>query len=261
MPPMLRALFAVAFALLPAVALAQAQQQPPPDTKPARERHRLQEKQPPPPEGPWGPEEVGFTWHAPVWRGLIGAVGTYGGNSISMNAPRGLVASSDGVNPPIFETVEYHGENFRTTSGTVTADLDVFRLSLSGFSGTFDAHATFNREDGVSVQSQDLDLHGDVFGFRLGVYWPAFRYRDALLEGSLGPTATVGWMHQETDQVPGQLLKRDTLDILTGSFGPKASFRLLYDRWALEVDAEYTFLTGAARGWTREFSVGLGYKF
>src|SRR5690349_7401690 len=122
MPPMPRALLALFFALLPAVAWAQTQ--PPPDTKAARERHRIQEKEPPPPEGPWGPEQVGLTWHNPVWRGLVGTVGSYSGSSIGVNGPEGLAATSDGVNPPVFETLVYHGENFRTVSGGLTADLD-----------------------------------------------------------------------------------------------------------------------------------------
>src|SRR5216110_3182690 len=110
MPAMFRALFALAFALLPTALWAQTP--PPPDTKPARERHRLQEKEPPPPEGPWGPEEVGLTWHNPVWRGAIGTVGFYTGASLNMNVPHGLAARSDGVSPPVFERLEYHGESF-----------------------------------------------------------------------------------------------------------------------------------------------------
>ena len=259
MPPMPRALFALFFALLPSLAWAQTQD--PPDTKPARERHRIQEKAPPPPEGPWGPEEVGLTWNNPVWRGLVGSVGSYSGASLTMSVPEGLAALSDGVNPPVFETLVYHGENFRTISGGLTADLDMFRLSLTWFDGTFDAHATYTRNDGVQPQSQDLDVHGNVYGFRLGAYWPAFRYRDSLMEASIGPATSVGWLHQETIRIPGVALTRDTMDVLTGSFGPKASFRLVPGRMEIEVNAEYSFLTGAVRGWTKEFSVGVGYKF
>jgi hypothetical protein len=259
MLPMPRALVALFFALLPS--LAWAQTQAPPDTKPARERHRLQEKEPPPPEGPWGPEEVGLTWHNPIWRGLVGTVGSYSGASLTMSVPEGLAATSDGVNPPVFETLQYHDEHFRAISGGLTADLDMFRLSLTWFQGTYDAHATYTRDDGVSRQSQDLDLHGNVHGFRLGGYWPAFRYRDTLLEASFGPAVSVGWLHQETDSIPGVALRRDTIDVLTGSFGPKASVRLLFGRMEVEVDADYSFLTGSVRGWTKEFSAGVGYKF
>src|SRR6185436_1511075 len=157
----------------------------PPDTKPARERHRIQEKEPPPPEGPWGPEEVGLTWQNPVWRGAIGTVGVYSGASLSLDFPHGLAARSDGINPPVFEQLEYHGGSFRTTSGTLTADLDMFRLALTWYDGTFDARATFTYDDGVQApQSRDLDVHGKLHGFRLGSYWPALRYRDSLLEAS-----------------------------------------------------------------------------
>jgi hypothetical protein len=256
---MSRALLALFFTLIPA--LAWAQTQPPPDTKPARERHRLQEKEPPPPEGPWGPEEVGFTWHNPVWRGLVGTVGTYYGASMEMNVPRGLAASSDGVNPPVFERLEYRDERFNTWSGGLTADLDMFRLSFTWFEGTFDARGTFSHDNGVVFQSEDLDVKGNVFGFRVGAYWPAFRYRDTLFEASFGPIATVGWHHQETTTLPGSLLTRDTLDILTGSLGPKASLRLLLGRAELEIDADYTFMTGGLRGWTKELSAGVGFKF
>ena len=261
MPPMFRALPAILFAFLPAVVWAQTA--PPPDTKPARERHRLQEKEPAPPEGPWGPEQLGFTWHAPIWRGAVAAAATYGGTSLSMSVPHALDARSDGVNPPIFETVDYHGESFRTVGGILAADLDVFRLSLAWFDGTFDAHATFTREDGATPpQSRDIDLHGNVHGFRLGGYWPAFRYRDMVVEASVGPAVSVGWMHQETTRIPGAFLTRDTIDVLTGSFGPKVSFRLFpIGKLEIEVDAQYSYLTGAIRGWTKEFSAGVGYKF
>src|SRR5438874_2471455 len=108
MPPMFRALFPLFFAFFTLAlsevggALAWAQTPPPPDTKAARERHRIQEKEPPPPEGPWGPDEVGLTWHNPVWRGVIGFVGGYSGDSIGLNVPPGLAAQSDGINPPVF---------------------------------------------------------------------------------------------------------------------------------------------------------------
>jgi hypothetical protein len=73
---------------------------------------------------------------------------------------------------------------------------------------------------------------------------------------------TVGWLHQEVDSIPtSRFLRRDTLDILTGSFGAKLSLRWLAGRFALEGDAEYSYMTGGARGWMREFQVGIGYKF
>jgi hypothetical protein len=264
---MSRALPALFFAFLPALTPSTwpgslwAQTQPPPDTKPARERHRIQEKEPPPPEGPWGPEEVGLTWHTPVWRGLVGTVGNYSGSSMSMNVPNGLEASSDGINPPVFERLHYHGEHFNSTSGGLTADLDMFRLSAVWFDGTFDAHATFSRDNGVAVQSRDLDVNGKAFGFRIGAYWPAFRYRDLLFDASVGPALTVGWLHQETMDIPGAILTRDTLDVLTGSLGPKASLRVMFGRFLVEVDAEYSYTTGGVHGWTKELSAGVGIHF
>src|SRR5262245_45981349 len=129
MPPMFRALPAVVFALFPAIAWAQTP--PPPDTKPARERHRMEDKNAPPTYGPWGPEEVGLTWNTPVWRGAFFDVGTYLGASINMSVPRGVAVKSDGLNPPIFERLEYHGESFRSTTFGGTADFDMIRLSAT----------------------------------------------------------------------------------------------------------------------------------
>ena len=262
MLPMLRAFPAVIFAFFPAIAWAQQQTQPIPDTKPARERHRLEDKSAPVRHGPWGPEESGFTWHAPAWRGAWITGGVYSGSSINLDVPFGVATESDGINPPIVEKFEYDSERFRTTSIGVVADLDMIRLSFTWFDGTFDADGTLTYDDGLSpVQSSDLSIDGDLFGFRFGIHWPTLRYRDSIVEGSLGLAATVGWMHQET-KIDGQLLRRDTVDILTGSFGPKASFRLYPGgRFALEANAEYSFMTGAARGWVREFTVGLGYSF
>jgi hypothetical protein len=253
---MLPAFLAVFCAFLP-------QTEPPPDTKAARERHRLIDKNAPPPGGPWGPEEFGFTWHTPVWRGAFLLGGTYAGSSIRMSVPRGTAARSDGINPPEFEHLEYHDERIRATSFGLLADLDIVRLSITGFDGDFDARASLTLEDGFNPpQPRDVDIDGDAYGFRVGVHWPAFRYRDTVLEGSLGPIATVGWLHQETDAIPtAQFLRHDTLDVLTGSFGAKLSLRWYAGKFALEADAEYSFMAGAARGWMREFQVGLGYKF
>jgi len=258
---MFRALPAFILALFPAVAWAQVQQ-PPPDTRPARERHRLEDKNAPPTYGPWGPDEVGLTWHNPAWRGVEVDAGWIAGASIGLDVPRGVATQSDGINPPIFERLKYHSESFRATSIGATADFDVARLSVAWFDGSFDASGTLSYDDGLHpVQSSDLSLHGNLYGFRVGVHWPALRYRDSLFEASAGLIATVGWMHQETF-VPGVLLRRDTLDILTGSFGPKATLRFFPGgRFALEGNAEYSFQTGAARGWIKEFTFGLGYAF
>lgn len=268
---MFRALPAVIFVFLSATA-AWAQNEPPPDTKPARERHRIAAHEPPPPDGPWGPDEVGLTWHNPVWRGLFGSVGPYEGNSMSFDLPTALASRSDGINPPYFEKMEYKSGSFRTTSGALTADLDMLRFSLAWYQGTFDARGTLTKDDGFAPpQTTDVDLHGNLRGFRIGMHWPALRYREMLTElspsafgidASLGPIASVGWMHGETIGVPGAtLLSRDAFDVLTGSIGPKASFRAFWGSVSLDLSADYSFLTGAVRGWTREFTVGVGIKF
>jgi len=261
---MFRSLRASSVLLLLSAASATAQQQtPPPDTRAARERHRIEEKEPPPLEGPWGNEEFGFTWRNPVWRGLLFDAGSYSGSSLRLDVPRGLQTSSDGVNPPVFERLEWKEERFNTRALSLAADLDMIRLSLGWFDGSFDARGSVSLDDGVTQTSSDVDFHGDVYGFRFGVYWPALRYRDDLFEISAGPMATVGWMHEEVRSIPtATLLTRDTLDILTGSLGPKASARLFFlDRFTIEVDAEYSFLTGSARGWTKQLTAGVGIHF
>lgn len=261
MPPMFRALPAVFIALFPAVAWAQTA--PPPDTKPARERHRLLDKDAVPPSGPWGPEEFGLTWHNPVWRGVFIHGGSYAAGSLRLDVPRGTAVRSDGISPPVFERLEYDEESIRTVSIGATADLDILRLSFTWFDGTYDAEATLSLEDGFQPpQSRDVDIHGDVHGFRIGAHWPALRYRDSLVEASLGLIGTVGWMHQEVHGIPGAtMLRHDTVDMLTGSLGTKLSLRAFLGRFALEGTAEYSFTTGAARGWVREFTVGASYKF
>lgn len=259
---MFRPFIAILCFLAPSVAWAQ-QTPPPPDTKAARERHRIQEKEPPPPEGPWGAEDFGLTWINPKWRGLLFDVGSYSGSSIALNVPRGVSAFSDGVNPPIFERLTWHEESFRATSFTLAADLDMVRLSTSLFNGTFDARGSVSRDNGVSQTGSDVSLHGDVYGFRVGAYWPALRYRDDLFEFSGGPMATVGWMHEEVRPIPNAtMLTRGSWDALTGSLGPKLSARLfLMDRFAVEADVEYSYLAGSARGWTKQYSLGVGIHF
>jgi hypothetical protein len=259
---MLRAFFPLFFLLLPAFAWAQ-QTPPPPDTQPARERHRLKEKEAPPPEGPWGPDQAGFTFDDPVWRGAFLGGGAFYGSNIQMRVPQGVAAISDGINPPIFERLQYHVEKFRATSGSITLDYDVFRLSATGFGGTFDVATTLTYDDSFNPPSViNQNLHGSVYGFRVGAYWPALRYRDSLLEVSLGPIASVGWMHQEVSNIPGaQLLVTDSIDELTGSLGPKISLRALLGRFSLELNAEYSYMSAPSSGWTKEFTVGVGYKF
>jgi len=250
--------------LIPAAAWAQQPppQQTPPDTKPARERHRIQEKEPPPPEGPWGGEDFGFTWRNPVWRGLVFDVGSYGGASLNIGGHEGLGASSDGVNPPVFEGLTWSSEEFKATSITLAADLDMLRLSASYFTGTFHAQGVFSRDNGVSVTDTEVDFHGPAYGFRVGAYWPALRYRDTLFDVSAGPTASVGWLHEQTRDIPGGILiTQDAMDILTAHFGPKASARAILGPFELELNAEYSFMTGSVRGWTKEFSAGIGIHF
>jgi hypothetical protein len=258
---MFRALPAIFFTLLPSIAWAQ-QQQPIPDTREARERHRKEDKTAPPTYGPWGPEEAGFTWHAPVWRGLVVTAGSFSGASMAIDAPPGLATRSDGLNPPIFERYRYDTERFRATTIGATADLDMIRLSLNWFDGRFHSTGTLSLDDGLNpVQTTDVSVDGTLYGFRFGVHWPTLRYRDSLFEASIGVMATVGWWHQEA-KIPGTFLRRDTVDILTGSAGPRAGLRFYPGgRFALEANAEYSFQTGAARGWVREFTVGLGYAF
>lgn len=261
-----RSLLAVACAVLAAQAPAWGQQQPPPqpapDTKPARERHRIQEKEPPPPEGPWGDDEFGLTWRTPVWRGLTLNVGTYGGASLDTELPRGVAASSDGINPPIFEKLEWKSERFRSDSITLGADLDMIRFSVSYYHGTFDARGTFINDNGVRQIQTPVDFSGTAYGFRAGAYWPALRYRDYLFDVSVGPTVDIGWLHEETHGIPGGvLLTVDAQDVLTGSLGPKASGRLIFGRYEIEVNAEYSFMTGGVRGWVKEFTAGFGIHF
>jgi hypothetical protein len=251
--------------LVPAAAWAQQQppQQPvPPDTKPARERHRIQEKEPPPPQGPWGPVEFGLTWNNPVWRGLVVDVGSYQAGSLNLSVPRGLAGTSDGVNPPVFESLDWKNEDFRTTSITLAADLDMVRLSASYFDGSFHARGQFTRDNGVTVNQSLVDIHGPAYGFRVGAYWPALRYRDNWFDVSGGLAGAVGWLHEETKEIPGGvLLTTDSVDVLTGHFGPRASVRLLLGRFEVEANAEYSFIAGAVRGWTKEFSLGIGIHF
>lgn len=246
--------------------LAWAQQGPPPDTGPARERHRLKEKEAAPAEGPWGPEQIGLTWNDPVWRGLFVTGGYYSGTNIELNVPRGVAFQQPNPNnPPIFEYLDYQRERFRTIGGGVTADFDAFRLSAFWFDGTFDAVGTVTYDDPFNQPATvtPTSVHGNAYGFRVGLYWPAFRYRDSMFEASIGPIATVGWMHQEvTTFAPTPVfMTGDTTDQLTGSLGPKLSLRALFGRFSLEANAEWSYTSGPSMGWTVELTGGIGYKF
>jgi hypothetical protein len=267
---MLRFFSILAALLLAASAPAWAQQTPPqtppppPDTKPARERHRIQEKEPPPPEGPWGSEDFGFIWRNPVFRGVFADYQSFSGNDITMNVPHGVQGVSDGVGASLIQELKWKDESFRTIGGRLLVDLDMIRLSTSYFTGSFDAHSIFTVEDTINgTSSSDALIHGKAYGFHVDAYWPMLRYRDLSLDASIGPAVGVGWLHEEltsinlTPPIPLQ----DSKDILTGTLGAQVSLRYYFDRYSLEGDAEYAFMTGGARGWTRAFTLGFGIHF
>lgn len=259
---MLRPVLAGFLVLSPAIAWAQ-QNQPIPDTGPAKTRHREREKEPPPLEGPWGPEEFGLTWLTPVWRGVFADAQTYSGDHVELNLPRGITGGSDMVSRSFLEELDWKSQNFRTLGGRAMVDLDMVRLSLLYFGGSFDARARMTLNNSVDPPTTtDVNLYGTAYGFRFGAYWPALRYRDSALEASLGPIVTVGWLHEEADAPPvAPLPFRDSKDILTGSLGPELSLRAMFGRVAVELDGEYSFQTGGARGWVRAFLLGVGYHF
>jgi hypothetical protein len=267
---MLRSFAILGSILLAATAPAWAQQTPPqtppppPDTKPARERHRIQEKLPPPPEGPWGDEDFGFTWRNPVFRGVFADYETTTANSLTMNVPRGIEGETDGGTASLTQQLKWREESFRTIGGRLLVDLDMIRLSTTYFTGTFDAHTTFTVVDSVNGTTvSEPSIHGNAYGFHFDAYWPMLRYRDVSLDASIGPTVGVGWLHEEIksiDLIP-PIPVRDAKDILTGTLGAQVSLRYYFDRFSLEGDAEYGFMTGGARGWTRTLMVGIGIHF
>jgi hypothetical protein len=237
---------------------------PPPDTKASRERHRIQEKEPPPPEGPWGDEDFGFTWRNPVFRGVFADYEATWANSMNMNVPRGIQGETDGISASVVETLRWKEESFRTIGGRLLVDLDMLRLSATYFNGTFDARSTFTVVDTLNGTTvSDADIHGKAYGFHFNAYWPMLRYRDFSLDASIGPATSVGWLHEEvtsinlTPPIPVQ----DAKDILTGTIGARASLRYYVDRYSLEAEAEYDFMTGGARGWTRTLTAGIGIHF
>lgn len=248
--------------LIPSLAWAQ-QQGPQPDTGPARERHRKAMQEPPKDDGPWGPEEAGLTWQNPVWRGAFLDVESYSAMNLDLHTPRGSVGQSDGVGTSFVETLDWKAEQFRTIGGRLMFDLDMMRLSATYLTGSFEGTAILNSTDPTRpLTNLPVALHGSVSGMRFGAYWPAFRYRDAVLEASLGPNLTVGWLHEEVSSVPQASLPfRDAKDILTGTLGPEVSIRAMFGRYSFELDGEYSFITGSARGWTRALLAGIGYHF
>jgi len=237
---------------------------PPPDTKAARERHRIQEKEPPPPEGPWGDEDVGFTWRNPVFRGVFADFESTWANSIAMNVPRGIQGESDGVSATLTQELKWKDESFRTIGGRLLVDLDMIRLSTTYFTGTFDALSTFTVADSLrGTTVSDASLHGNAYGFRIAAYWPMLRYRDMSLDASIGPAVSVGWLHEQVTSINlvPPIPLQDAKDILTGEIGARASLRYFWDRYSLEAEGEYDFMSGGARGYTRTLAVGIGIHF
>lgn len=212
---------------------------------------------------PWGRSgwEVGGFAVRPV--GFFLQAGVFGGSDLDLHVPLAINISSDGVNPPLRTQFEYDRMSFLAAGVGGSADLDGLRLSLFLFSGDFEADGSLTVDDSVGpVQRSRQDVEGDMNGFRVSGFWPAIRYRSQVFEGSLGPALGVGWIHTEIDNVPGSpLTLEDVTDQVIVTLGPKLSLRGLWGRVSASLEAEYSVVTGDARGAVFEATLGLGLAF
>jgi hypothetical protein len=204
-----------------------------------------------------------FAVNAPVWRGFSLFGGIFSGSGIDMDAPVAINARSNIVDPPLQVKFRYEEQDFDSSGLGVTMDFDLVRLSAFFFSGEFDAEGVLSVNDGVSpTSSSPVEVNGDFQGFKIGLTWLAIRYRGSGVEAALGPDLAVGWMQHEIDSVPGSPLPlEDTVDELSGSFGPRISFRVFIGSMGISLEAAVPYLFGRSEGFAQEGTVGIGFRF
>jgi len=242
-------------ALLSAPASAWAQQTDPPPA-PRYDRPR-------PTHRP--PRDDGFFNTGPVlFKGIELQGGWLGGRGLEFNVPDGLVAESNGGVSIKTVRLQYDDHfDFESIKAGFTLDLNLFRLSLEGMKGRWQGEGTLTVDDGLSTLSTSgLALHGDFWGFKGGVYWPAFRYRTGPFEACLGPEFSVGWYYQGLESVGESPIRlTDKQDEMVGSISARLSLRFLLDGWDISLDAQMPYLFGAIQGWATEASLGIGLRF
>jgi hypothetical protein len=246
------ALMQLVFALAALSAPAQ-QTEPPPAPRIDRPRpiHRA-------------PRDDSFFNTGPViYKGVELHGGWLEGRGLDLNIPDTLTAESQGALQPFVVRLQWNEMDIEATEAGATIDLNFFRISVDGLKGRWQGEGLLLVNDGVNPSTASpITMHGDFWGARVGLYWPALRYRQGPFEACVGPEFTVAWFYEGLHGVPqSPLTLHAKQDEMVGSLGPKVSVRLLLEGFDLSLDAELPYLSGGVRGWSRQANAGIGVRF
>ena len=239
--------------ILAALAALSQQTEPPPPPRIDRPRpiHR-------PPR-----DDSFFNTGPVIYKGVELHGGWMEGRGLELNIHDTVTAVSQGMLPPYTVTLQWDEMDIEATQAGATIDLNLFRITVDGMKGRWQGDGLLVVNDGINpATASPITMHGDFWGARAALFWPALRYRQGPFEACLGPEFGVSWFYEGLHGVSrSPLALRDKQDEMVGSLGPKFSIRLFLEGFDLSVDAELPYLSGGVRGWSRQANVGIGVRF
>lgn len=211
-------------------------------------------------------DEEGFEFNTrePLWRGVSVRAGYIRGEG-RLDVQRGFAADDfNGARPPLIVSLEYDEKEFEAFGVGVTSDYDLFIISIDAWTGEWSGEAELRVEDRLvpSVTTQQVDVDGEFFGFRVEGFLPLVRARSRPFEFDLGPAISAGGQIHDLDSPAESPLEiTDEWSELTGTIGPRLAWRTTLDGVVLSLETEVSYLFGATRGVMGEVSVGGGIRF
>jgi hypothetical protein len=211
-------------------------------------------------------QEDGFQLNTgPVrFRSVELRAGILSASDLDMNVGDALEVVSNGLNPDFSSRLRFE-ETTRLDASTlgVSFDFNLFSLAVEGFFGDWEGEGILSYgQDGGPRTTQKVDLEGDAWGAHFTFEWPALRYETPAFAASLGPVLGVNWFHEEVDDVPESPLPFDEqVNALVGSFGPRLTLAVRFDRLELSLQGEVDFLFGQLSGLETRAALGIGLRF
>lgn len=185
-------------------------------------------------------------------------------SELDMNVGDLVEIVSDGLNPDFESRLEFEKtERLDAVTVGVSWDFNLFRLAVDGFFGDWEGEGElrFGPEQGP-LTTRTVDLEGDAWGAFFTFEWPALRYESPVFAATLGPILGINWFHLEVEDVPESPLPFDGhVNALVGSFGPRLTLAVRFDRLELSAEAEAGALFGQLSGSEFRAALGIGLRF
>lgn len=185
-------------------------------------------------------------------------------SNLDMNVGDAVEIESNGLNPDFQSRLRFdETTRFDAFTFGVSFDFNLFRLAVEGFAGDWEGEGTLSYgEAGGPSTTVPVDLEGDNFGAFFTFEWPALRYESPSFAASLGPVVGANWFHEQVDDVPASPLSFDeSVNALVGSFGPRLTLALRFDRVEVTAEGEIDLLFGQMSGVGTRATLGIGLRF